>query len=141
MANELKPCPFCGETKYLEVNEDEQHSASVVCTECCVRGTRFMARAISCWDIPDAWERASSKAIAAWNTRAERTCRNIATLNRDGVSDYFFSCSNCGLDIEAFSGIKVLDYTDESRSGFCVGAEYHFDHCPNCGARVVEGVE
>ena len=98
----LEPCPFCGgeaskrlfyKGKYrVHCNVCDAHSGDVVDTE--------------------------AEAIAAWNSRAERTCENIAP-------DYLdFLCSKCGF---------VHYHSDENDTDD--GNDWNY--CPNCGAKVV----
>ena len=68
MSNELKPCPFCGGK--AELKNDLQDR--VVCTDCRANGPYFLT---------------SNDAIEAWNTRAERTCKNRGSYK---------GCSECG---------------------------------------------
>ena len=67
------------------------------------------------------------EAIAAWNRRAERTCRNVCEWNIDA---FHFTCSECGAEIGG---------DDWGDSPVFVG-DYHeqLSYCPNCGARVIE---
>jgi hypothetical protein len=72
------------------------------------------------------------------------TCRNIAELNREGVSGYFFVCSECGLAVHADRGINKTNYTCRKPDGsidlhtFNSGGEYKFERCPRCGRKVTE---
>ena len=61
------------------------------------------------------------EAIEAWNTRHERTCRDINPYGRDYFEGKFdlFTCSECGWD-------GVCDPVEDV--GFC----------PSCGAKVIE---
>lgn len=74
MSNELKQCPFCGgEAEYRAakyVRTVFKHS--VVCLECFA-------------SIPP--KASEQEAIEAWNTRAERTCKNRGS---------YMGCSECG---------------------------------------------
>ena len=72
------------------------------------------------------------------------TCRNIAELNREGVSGYFFVCSECGLAVHADRDINKTNYTCRKPDGsidlrtFNSGGEYKFERCPRCGRKVTE---
>ena len=95
---ELKPCPFCcGEAEHYE---DGYMQHYVVCTRrgCYARSFGFESE---------------SEAAEAWNTRAERTCKN---LKQRGYN--YMECSACG---------------ETSYQG-----DRQFNYCPNCGAKVVE---
>lgn len=114
---ELRPCPFCGGE--AELYEDAG-GYSVDCTVCGA-GTSYFGKG-----LPDA----KSVAVAAWNRRAERTCRMVdcgshdtCVVNRELSNGNIMSmefgykqCSECGAN--------VFD---------CPTVRY----CPNCGARVV----
>ena len=109
----LKPCPFCGGEAF--VNDDptgnggKPHMSgnvglgrlwSVECDECGADAGFWQDRDV---------------AIAAWNSRAERTCE----FAPDGMMDdrLWYSCSNCG-------GYITTDYGMPS-------------YCPHCGCKVV----
>lgn len=101
---ELKPCPFCGgEAHVKEVVSACETLYTVGCSnpECMGYET---------WLLKPTKE----EAIAAWNRRAERTCRN---LNPPSCRD--FECSECGESSEFTPGFMP-------------------NYCPNCGARVIE---
>ena len=111
--SELLPCPFCGGEAF--VNDDptgnggKPHMSgnvglgrlwSVECDECGADAGFWQDRDV---------------AIAAWNSRVERTCE----FTPDGMMDdrLWYSCSNCG-------GYITTDYGMPS-------------YCPHCGARTV----
>ena len=94
--NELLPCPFCGgEAQHYE---DGYMQHYIVCTNrgCYARSFGF--------EFED-------EAIAAWNSRAERTCRNA-----DDHKTTWFICSECGRH-------------------WYVSKRYNY--CPSCGRKVV----
>ena len=100
----LKPCPFCGgKAEPFNPFENTEGTWCVICSECAA-ATGF--------------EQTEAEAIEAWNTRAERTCKNNDTDN-----DEFFQCSECGKS----------SVTEFLRGGYGVPR-----YCPNCGARVVD---
>lgn len=96
---DLLPCPFCGgEAKPYDYWE----KWIIECEDCEKYGHGAYVVA-----------RTEAEAIAAWNNRAERTCKNVDEYARAG----FFVCGNCGFgngDIELVT-----------------------NYCPNCGAKVV----
>jgi len=77
-------------------------------------------------------------------TTGAGTCRNIAELNREGVSGYFFVCSECGLAVHADRDINKTNYTCRKPDGsidlrtFNSGGKYKFERCPRCGRKVTE---
>ena len=92
--SELLPCPFCGGE--AEAVHEIKGMWTVECVEC----------------------GALVDGIAAWNTRAERTCRNTHE-NR------WFKCSACGY---GFTDLYADDEDDiDEQPRFCL----------NCGAKVV----
>lgn len=93
---ELKPCPFCGgEAEVLTAESmNGGYLFGIMCNDCRSRGDVYNTEA---------------EATEAWNTRAERTCRNIS-----GKNWWAFECSECGEMIE--QGVP--------------------EYCPSCGARV-----
>lgn len=80
---ELKPCPFCGgEAEFYPAACIEQgwYIATVQCVSCA-------AQVCSKPGLDRAEQEANESSIEAWNTRAERTCKN-----RGGYK----GCSECG---------------------------------------------
>lgn len=77
MSEKLKPCPFCGgeaEIKYSEWVDsndppDTHHVWSVGCAKRTTRSDFCLGRLCQNRGFKD-----RAEAIAAWNTRAERTC-------------------------------------------------------------------
>lgn len=120
MDTKLKPCPFCGgEAEYLEGWQREDGSwvrGAVKCCECSV---------IKCGEgnhkpgflSPEEETELSLTAIEAWNTRAERTCRNFGGEEGTNGEDYDFACGSCGF---MYDGLTNPNY------------------CPHCSAKVVE---
>ena len=111
--NELKPCPFCGakaKTYDYEGERDiyDPDTLGYVDTEhftgwCCCCEVCGAA-------VPE--KRSEAESIEAWNTRAERTCRNVA------VQGVLFECSECGAKTVGAVG----NYTQE--------------YCAACGRKV-----
>lgn len=108
MCSELKPCPFCKSQKAPELS-------SCIDVEACVDFEACESDGVFCicCDINKGGCGASSgfrftkeEAIEAWNTRAERTCKN-----RGG----HMGCSECGWYLNENArycdgcGAKVVD--------------------------------
>lgn len=107
---DLKPCPFCGSgTKLVKQIEGRYALArySVSCNGC---------------GLVAFYEATEAEAIAAWNARAERTCR-IETRNGNQY------CTRCGEMVGTWDIASEL-YV----SGNMVEM---WNYCPNCGARVI----
>jgi len=96
-ASELKPCPFCGgEARIFALQIGK--GWRVVCSKpFCAQGPNGDTEA---------------EAIAAWNTRAVETCKNVDKYAADG----FFICGSCGF---GENGIEMTP-----------------NHCPSCGRKV-----
>lgn len=112
MTQELKPCPFCG-------GKAETIENAV--------GTLFWVYCRSCGARSDSYTTEyRQKAIDAWNTRAERTCRNIS----DPPSGFYCSVCHWGDWGEPSHLLTGSKYTGRVNGGP--------NYCPNCGAKVVE---
>lgn len=131
MSDELKPCPFCGgEARAFRCEES---------------GT-FDVQCQQCGAIPFIGSRTSERktmadVIAAWNARAERTCRFSLEEDREMLAekaacgpgefvtqdmpDLLWTCSACGEQYK--NGLDALP-------GW-------LKHCPNCGAKVTNEEE
>lgn len=67
-----------------------------------------------------------AEAIDAWNTRAERTCRNVS----DPPSGFYCSVCHWGDWCEPSHLLTGSKYTGRVSGGP--------NYCPNCGAKVVD---
>ena len=130
MVNELKPCPLCGSSAHFDdagIEHDlKQYSIwSVWCDnedECgCCTGD---------FDTKE-------EAAAAWNRRAERTCRVVSDSRRMSQTQVMTdkACSACGHLFGSEETRPVLPGLDETMILDAVDIP---NYCPNCGARVVE---
>lgn len=114
MTAELKPCPFCGGEAELQSSTsdpfgEDRVSWRVVCRE------MFGCQGGTC----NVWEATPDDAVRKWNTRAERTCRNLHESPLD------FECSECSFAVS----------TDPS--GLPNWQTEFWQRCPSCGAKVV----
>ena len=112
----LRPCPFCGGDAHVkEVVSACEMLYTVGCSDSECMGHET-------WLLKPTKE----EAIAAWNRRAERTCRNVCEWN---IDTFHFTCSECGAEIGGDdwgdSPVFVGDYHEQLR------------YCPSCGARVI----
>ena len=115
--SELLPCPFCGgEAKvcrgiygswFVRCANDYKNMANHGC---------YVSPTTTAKDT-------EAEAIAAWNTRAVETCRNISPK----LGNNEFTCEECCARVYGAKG-----------QWFDANWNYHdFKYCPNCGARVV----
>lgn len=114
---ELKPCPFCGgEDIHIGWTDFDSGVIFVECETC------------GMYCEPKDCYANEPKAIAAWNTRAERTCKVeklVEGTTPDGYQAYVWHCLSCG--------------------GKMFGGDYAlYGHvpprfCSHCGARVERG--
>ena len=111
---ELKPCPFCGgEAELRFFNNGPSFSYRVECLNCTAMvGRRFEEYSTN----RTFWFGIKQEAIDAWNTRAERTGKQVITECNDGLMPPFTAhCGECGVQ---------WGYTP--------------NYCPNCGVKVVK---
>ena len=116
--SDLKQCPFCGGEADVTLSQSRygqfyaiHHDAVGNCPASYVNSMHFATEA---------------EAIAAWNSRAEQTCRNDSIKRDCGV----FICSECGVYLD----IADMSWDGEDDSG----GFYEPDYCPNCGAQVMD---
>ena len=96
--SELLPCPFCG-----------GEAGPTVKPYIGCNGSGFTVDCEKCWASTGYYD-SYEEAVAAWNTRAERTCKREI----DGL--HWYRCGECHH--------KPLNLND--------------NYCPSCGAKVVE---
>lgn len=136
---ELKPCPFCwGEVSLEKYTNPYPYTDSEGKTfwreepdgwviECKHHGWSREARgvdvaadiALYSWDTSEENKRAL---IEEWNTRAEKTCKDVEP--RAG----YWECSECGVQLE-----NPLECPTLWLDGKAICPSF----CPNCGAKVV----
>lgn len=109
---ELLPCPFCGGEAETLTAESMYggYLFGIMCNDCRSRG-----------DVYDN----EAEAIAAWNSRAERTC-NLKDTTRSSNDDYWNSamCSECSAEFTC----GIFGAGRNAPDAF---------YCPNCGAKVM----
>ena len=88
---ELLPCPFCG-GEALPIYGGKR----IMCLDCSLNTKLY---------------KTADEAIAAWNTRVERTCKRV------WLEDWLWRCSECGSQHDT---------------------AHLYNYCPNCGAKVVD---
>ena len=107
---ELKPCPFCGGEARVQ-HQSRKLYGDVVDWYGVYCNKQF------CGYVSG--QSTEAEAIAAWNTRAERTCQRID----NGGYRYRFECSVCGCVVIVHDCAIRLDVLP--------------NYCSNCGAKVV----
>lgn len=112
--SELLPCPFCGgEANTLHRPHVLDWRYSVGCNDDECRGF-----------IGLSWlYKTEAEAIAAWNSRTERTCKPIGTIRYDYEGGY-----------------AGFEYETELSCGHIWRDTYgdYPEYCPNCGRKVVD---
>lgn len=119
--SELKPCPFCGGE--ANIHHDYSSESGDWYVVDCLNKKCSMLHSRGAWDsvnVTTGWRPTEAEAIESWNTRHERTCRNV----QEGEH---FGCSECGMGIDLYN-----DY-----GGFYNYTDGDWNFCPNCGAKVV----
>ena len=114
--SELLPCPFCGGEAEMLTAESMNggYLFGIMCNDCRSRG-----------DVYDT----EAEAIAAWNSRAERTCHD------DNIGGSFV-CSECGANVkDTYVGRSYIDKF--GKRWYATSNGQAFNYCPNCGAKVV----
>lgn len=110
---ELLPCPFCGgEAELLTFWDFYKFSCKNADCQAHVADAPYVQHA------EGVWYGSIDEARAAWNTRAERTCKMNLVKMFPEYEDCAFECWEC-------SACKRTN--DEQRPRFC----------PNCGVKVV----
>lgn len=117
--SELKPCPFCGGRQTYR-----KHDGGVWLTTTNHKRGCIMRDALAFVAF-----NTEAEAVAAWNTRAERTCEDVNEEDND------FTCSECGASMYT----QIDDcWTMIARGGLCDDVIEKPNYCPNCGAKVIE---
>lgn len=130
---ELLPCPFCGgEAELTDMYDCEECSVIDMCDWHDDHGTCKGCEKYGCWccvvcdfnkggcGATGGWRDNPDAAIAAWNTRAVRTCKLIRHGSLANMPSFIcWSCSECGFGWHHSENDK------------------QFSFCPNCGAKVV----
>ena len=108
MAEELRPCPFCGGEAHAALAAYASGAtAHVVCDGC---GAKVYGYSRG--------ERGLRDAVESWNRRSERTCRMGAPIDGE------YRCGECGhLNRETYRADKGW---------------YPPEYCAHCGAKAVD---
>ena len=98
---ELLPCPFCGGEAHVVSDYSSEHDETRwgLWHECCEHEeSAGYGNALFPW-FETPWYKTKAEAIAAWNTRAERTCkREKHGRKRIGDKRWNF-CPKCGAKV------------------------------------------
>lgn len=109
--SELKPCPFCGGEANVIDHHNDDGSVSVGCNNDTCLGFSGLG-----WLY-----KTEAEAIAAWNTRAERTCKIESSYLNDFTSNH-----ECWYEFEMQCGYQFT--WDEMEPP---------NFCPSCGCKAV----
>ena len=128
---ELKPCPFCGgEARVF-------HFSSAIRDEV----WRAVCDKLFCAQGPDGYTEA--EAIAAWNTRVERTCYADEVTHRD--CKYSVNRGWRERTCKEFGSVRVWQSCNVWSHELSCGHEVDTleseppNYCPFCGAKVIGG--
>lgn len=113
---DLLPCPFCGCTAIYVTHTHYYDDEDTVCVFCNGCKAHVILEQNEAEGIN---EKTKAEAIAAWNTRAERTCRQ-EERGWGTEGDHARVWLTCGHDCMVPTVQDLPNY------------------CPNCGAKVVE---
>ena len=114
----MKPCPFCGSTQIYVTHTRYYDNDDTVCVFCNACKQYVVLEANEAEELNG---RTKAAAVAAWNTRAERTCHD-----QFGGKAWCFKCDACGCTMPWKDSFN----TRSIRTGL-------LNYCPSCGARVV----
>lgn len=114
----MKPCPFCGGGAHIK---EVVSGCEVLYTVGCSDGECMGYETLLCKSTPE-------EAIAAWNRRAERTCRPVVAS--DGCGAWGVYCSECG---HTLSGPHA---SRERAKRYAARRDIMLQYCPFCGARI-----
>lgn len=101
--SELLPCPFCG-------GDDVRIAV-------CMHDSWYYGECESCGGRTDFYD-SQAEAIAAWNTRAERTCEEYGSIRVWQSCNVWSHELSCGHEVDTLEAEPP-------------------NYCPNCGAKVV----
>lgn len=130
MAEELKPCPFCGEDAEVDTRQAFRHyrtgepleQVAVFCTGCCANISWYPG------DLNSDRDATEEFCITAWNTRPSTP----PAVSDDLVEEIVRALAKAdGLDWDEECGLECTDPdTGECDSGTCVAAHME-DHDPD----------
>lgn len=92
MSDELKPCPFCGGEAVFNAHATAEDI-----------GNGMVCRTLAVIECPRCEfciaHETDEEAVAAWNARAERTCRWVPFDEGHSIAGPGWRCSECGLEL------------------------------------------